>query len=29
LAIWDINQPGELVYHMGMNPLYARVWQGQ
>ena len=29
LAIWDIGQPAELVYHMGLNPLHARVWQGQ
>ena len=29
LAIWNIEQPAELVYHMGMNPLHSRVWQGQ
>ena len=29
LAIWDIDQPAELVYHMGLNPLHSRVWQGQ
>ena len=23
LAIWDIDQPAELVYHMGLNPLHA------
>ena len=29
LAIWDIESPAELVYRMGFNPLYARVWSGQ
>jgi imidazolonepropionase len=29
LAIWDIDQPAELVYRMGFNPLHARVWRGQ
>jgi imidazolonepropionase len=29
LAIWDIGRPAELVYHMGFNPLFARVWRGQ
>jgi imidazolonepropionase len=29
LAIWDIGQPAELVYRMGFNPLFARVWRGQ
>lgn len=29
LAIWDIGQPAELVYNMGLNPLHARVWRGQ
>lgn len=29
LAIWDIEQPAELVYRMGFNPLHARVWRGQ
>ncbi len=28
LAIWDIEQPAELVYHIGLNPLHARVWRG-
>ena len=28
LAIWDIEQPAELVYRMGFNPLHARVWSG-
>ncbi len=29
LAIWDIDQPAELVYRIGFNPLYKRVWMGQ
>lgn len=29
LAIWDIERPAELVYRMGFNPLYLRVWAGQ
>lgn len=29
LAIWDIDRPAELVYRMGYNPLYARIWSGQ
>jgi imidazolonepropionase len=29
LAIWDIEQPAELVYRMGFNPLYRRVWKGK
>ena len=29
LAIWDVQQPAELVYRMGFNPLHARVWRGQ
>jgi imidazolonepropionase len=29
LAIWDIARPAELVYRMGYNPLFARVWRGQ
>ena len=29
LAIWDIESPAELVYRMGFNPLYRRVWRGQ
>jgi imidazolonepropionase len=29
LAIWNIEQPAELVYHMGLNPLHSRVWRGQ
>ncbi len=29
LAIWDIEQPADLVYRMGANPLYQRIWGGQ
>jgi imidazolonepropionase len=29
LAIWDIDRPAELVYRMGFNPLWKRVWHGQ
>jgi imidazolonepropionase len=29
LAIWDVESPAELVYRMGFNPLYRRVWRGQ
>jgi len=26
LAIWDIERPAELVYRIGFNPLWRRVW---
>lgn len=29
LAIWDVSEPAELVYRMGSNPLYLRIWNGQ
>lgn len=29
LAIWDVESPAELVYRMGFNPLYRRIWRGQ
>ncbi|OQW59410.1 MAG: imidazolonepropionase [Proteobacteria bacterium SG_bin9] len=29
LAIWDIEQPADLVYRIGFNPLYRRVWRGE
>jgi imidazolonepropionase len=29
LAIWDIERPAELVYRIGFNPLYRRVWRGE
>lgn len=28
LAIWDVEDPVELVYRLGMNPLHTRVWRG-
>ena len=28
LAIWNIEQPAELVYRMGFNPLHTRVFGG-
>ena len=28
LAIWDIERPAELVYRIGFNPLYQRVYEG-
>jgi len=27
-AIWNIEEPAELVYRIGFNPLYQRVWRG-
>jgi imidazolonepropionase len=29
LAIWDVEQPAELVYRIGFNPLYERFWRGE
>jgi imidazolonepropionase len=29
LAIWNVETPAELVYHIGFNPLHKRVWRGQ
>jgi len=29
LAIWDIDDPAELVYRIGFNPLWQRVFQGE
>lgn len=29
LALWSVDQPAELVYRMGANPLHSRVWRGQ
>lgn len=29
LAIWNIDDPAELVYRIGFNPLHARIWRGQ
>ena len=28
LAIWDINDPAELVYRIGFNPLHRRIFNG-
>ncbi|MNT69878.1 Imidazolonepropionase [compost metagenome] len=28
LAIWNINEPAELVYRIGFNPLHARIFAG-
>lgn len=28
LAIWDIQQPADLVYRIGFNPLHSRLWKG-
>jgi imidazolonepropionase len=29
LDVWNIEHLAELVYRMGFNPLYARVWRGR
>jgi imidazolonepropionase len=29
LAIWSVEDPAELVYRMGFNPIFRRVWRGQ
>jgi imidazolonepropionase len=29
LAIWNVERPAELVYRMGFNPLYQRIWRGR
>ncbi len=29
LAIWNIDDPSELVYRMGFNPLFARIRSGR
>jgi imidazolonepropionase len=29
LAIWDVEEPAELVYRIGFNPLHARVFAGE
>ena len=29
LAIWNVERPAELVYHIGRRPLQARVWRGK
>ena len=29
LAIWDVEQPAELAYWVGFNPLYRRIFNGE
>lgn len=29
LAIWNVERPAELVYHIGFNPLWKRVFNGK
>lgn len=29
LAVWQIEEPAELVYRIGAKPLHARVWSGR
>ncbi len=29
LAIWNVDQPAELVHNLGTRPLYRRFWHGQ
>lgn len=29
LALWNIEEPAELVYRIGARPLHARVWRGE
>lgn len=29
LAIWDVDRPAELVYRVGFNPLWQRIWRGR
>ncbi len=28
LALWDVNEPAELAYRIGFNPLWQRIWRG-
>jgi imidazolonepropionase len=28
-CVWNIEQPAELVYRIGFNPLHTRIWRGQ
>ncbi|WP_428311445.1 imidazolonepropionase [Hydrocarboniphaga sp.] len=28
-AIWNIDDPAELVYRIGFNPLHSRIWRGR
>lgn len=29
LAMWNVDRPAELVYRIGFNPLWRRVWRGE
>ncbi len=29
IAVWDVEEPAELVYRIGFNPLHKRIWRGQ
>jgi imidazolonepropionase len=29
LAVWDVEDPAELVYRIGFNPLHSRFWRGR
>ena len=29
LAIWEVEQPAELVYPIGVNSLHKRIWRGK
>jgi imidazolonepropionase len=29
LCVWDVEQPAELAYRIGFNPLERRIWRGQ
>ena len=28
LAVWDVEQPAEIAYRIGFNPLWKRIWRG-
>lgn len=28
LAVWNVEEPAELAYRIGFNPLHSRVWRG-
>lgn len=28
-AVWNIDEPAELVYRIGFNPLHSRLWRGR
>lgn len=29
LTFWDADSPAEIIYQLGFNPLYRRIWRGQ